>query len=231
MQKTETKSFDAWTDFYSAAPAIGKWPLWPAEPLIRMMRGNYVPGIDKEYAGKKAIDVGFGSGNNLLLLGSLGMELYGVEVSENICEQTTEQLSHYGYKADLKAGSNRSIPYPDDSFDVLVSWNVIHYDNTEEHMQQAIAEYARVLKPGGRFFVSTVAPNNKILLGAKQLSAHQFEIGRTDDFRKGEVFFSFGSPENVQKFFGRSFKDVLVGRVTEDLFVDVLDWYMVTGRK
>lgn len=231
MPTTEGTAFDKWTEFYKMAPELGKAPMWPAEPLVRSMCGNYIRGIDKNWAGKSAIEIGFGAGNNLIFLGSIGMQLHGVEVSEQICEQARETVERFGYKADLKPGSNRSIPFPDNVFEVLVSWNVIHYENNEKDMKAAIAEHARVLKKGGRFFISTVAPENKIFDGHRIVGEHCYEIARSDDFRKGQRFFCFDSPSYIQYYFATHFNNVEVGRVTDFMFSEKLDWFLITGVK
>ncbi len=57
-------------------------------------------------------------------------------------------------RVDFKVGSAIEIPYPDQSFDTVVSWEVIEHipRRTEPRM---FAEVSRVLKPGGRFLLST----------------------------------------------------------------------------
>jgi ubiquinone/menaquinone biosynthesis C-methylase UbiE len=231
MPKTTEKAFDQWTEFYRAAPELGKAPMWPAEPLVRAMKGSYIPGIDKNWAGKKVLEVGFGAGNNFVFLGSQGMELYGVEVSKDICEQTAATIKRFGYETDLREGSNRSIPFEDNTFDLIVSWNVIHYENTEANMRAAIKEHARVLKKGGRVLLSTVAPGNKIFDNHEIVGEHRYQIGRDDDFRKGEVFFCLDSPGYIKYYWGEHFDDVQVGRVSDYLFTEMLDWFLVTGVK
>jgi ubiquinone/menaquinone biosynthesis C-methylase UbiE len=205
--------------------------LWPSETLVRLFKGNYVPGLDKQYAGKKVLDVGFGNGNNLIFLASLGLSLAGTEVAPEICEMISARFRQVGVDADLRVGTNRQLPFLDNTFDFLVSWNVIHYENTEPDMRAAIAEYQRVLKPGGRFFVSTTGPEHKILQDGKTLGGHRYEIGRADDFRKGQVYFYFDAPNYIQMYFGEQFRDVLVGRTHDMLLTETLDWFIVTGVK
>ena len=107
-----------WSDFYKK----GSLELsWPSETLIRLFKGDYVPGLDPNFRGKKIVDVGFGNANNLIFFGSLGLDLSGTEITKVICKETTEKLKTLGYEADLRAGTNRKIPFPDNSFDFLVS--------------------------------------------------------------------------------------------------------------
>ena len=98
-------------------------------------------------------------------------------------------------------------------------------------MKNAIEEYRRVLKPGGRFFISTTGPEHLILKDSRTLGAHRYQIGRADDFRKGQVFFYFDAPNYIQHYFAEHFKDVLVGRTHDLLFTATLDWFIITGVK
>lgn len=226
-----SKSFDAWTQTYKNYLDKGEGFLWPSETLVRLLKGRYIPGLNKEYDGKRVIDIGFGNGNNLVFLKSLGMETYGIEVSEEICALSNRKLLNLGYQTDLRMGHNREIPFDTGFFDYLVSWNVIHYENSEEKMHEAIKEYCRVLKPGGRFFISTTDPDAFIKKHAERITKNLWRIGREDDFRKGEIYFYYESPEDIVSFFGNCFAEVSVGRMREELFTETLDCYIITGVK
>jgi len=154
-----------------------------------------------------------------------------VEVQQDICDLVTGRLSRMGIQAELRRGTNRDIPFPDDYIDCLVSWDVVHYETCDENIRSAIEEYRRVLKPGGRFFLSTVAPNNAILDGAETLGHHRYKIRSEDDFRKGEIFFCFDAPHYIENCFSNGFRDVHVGRTTSDLFKKTIDCFLATGIK
>jgi len=216
-----------WALSYADDPGLG----WPCETLIRVLKGDYVPGLDRDYAGKKVLDVSCGNGNNLAFLASLGLELYGTEVHDDILVSVREKLARLGTKADLRAGTNRDLPFGNDQFDLLVSWNVIHYETTEIDIRRALSEYHRVLRPGGRFVVSTTGPDHKILQGCEALGEHRYRIGRKDDFRCGEILYCFDEPAHIMECFSPPFLDVLVGRTHDFLFSATLDWFIVTGRK
>jgi ubiquinone/menaquinone biosynthesis C-methylase UbiE len=140
-------------------------------------------------------------------------------------------MSDYGFEADLRVGTNRHIPFAENQFDFLVSWNVLHYEDNEADIQQALVECRRVLKPGGRFFVSTTGPEHKILQDSTTLGSHRYRIGREDDFRQGQVFFYFDAPNYIHHYFSQVFGDIQVGRTHDFLFTETLDWFIVTGVK
>ena len=224
----DTKAFEKWRQFYCDSKAGA---LWPNESLVRMFKGKYIPEFKEEYKDKKLLDIGFGTGNNLIFFGTLGMKLYGTEIHEEICQKGTARVKELGYEADLQTGDNRNIPYQDGFFDYLVSWDVIHYEGEENRINKAIAEYHRVLKPGGRLFLSTVAPDHSILRDSKIHGCHQYKIGRKDEFRKGQIFFYFDSPQYLKFYFDKYFSNILVGRANLDYFTEVNDTFILTGQK
>ena len=205
--------------------------MWPSETLVRLLKGSYVPGIDQNFVGKKVLDVSCGTGNNLCFLATLGLELYATEISDEICEITTRKLAARKIPVTMKAGTNRQLPFETGTFDLLTSWNVIHYEDNEQSMIEAIREYARVLKPGGRFIISTTGPDHLILKDSTTLGNHRYKIGRDDDFRKGQVYFYFDAPNYIHYYFDKDFRDVLVGRTRGDLFSGIQDYWIITGIK
>lgn len=221
-----SKAFDKWQKFYCQKQ---QGLMWPNETLVRFFKATYMPGHKENYENKKVLDIGFGTGNNLMFLGTLGMKLYGIEVQKDICEQGMDRLMKMGYSADFRVGTNAEIPFKDNFFDYILSWDVLHYEGQEDKIKKAIKEYHRVLKPGGRLYLSTVAPRHTILKDSETLGIHQYRIGLKTDFRKGQVFFYFDRPEYIQFYFSSYFSDVQVGRVTLDYFGDINDTFIMTA--
>jgi 2-polyprenyl-3-methyl-5-hydroxy-6-metoxy-1,4-benzoquinol methylase len=145
-----TSDVDQWA-VTSTGPGCGEELMWPSETLIRLFKSNYIPGLNKNYQGKKVLDVSFGNGNNLIFLASLGLRLHGTEVHEDICAMVQAKLEKLGYETDLRVGTNRHLPFANDEFDFLVSWNVLHYEDNESAVREAIAEYHWSLNPAVDF--------------------------------------------------------------------------------
>jgi SAM-dependent methyltransferase len=227
----DTPKAQQWRAEYRRLNAASQQLSYPTETLVRLFKGAYIPGMPKEFDGLRACDVSCGSGNNAFFLHDLGMSVFATEIDEAICAdvQRTAQLS--GRVIDVRVGLNRSLPFDDNFFDFLVSWNVLHYERSEQAIRQGIEEYARVLKPGGRLILSTTGPDHKILAGARTVGSHLYEIGRADDFRQGERFFYFDAPNYLHYYFDETFAEVMIGRTHDKLFAETLDWWLVTGRK
>ena len=231
MKSVSQKMAVDWAACYKACDDANISLVYPSEPLIRMFKGNYIGGKALDLQGKSCIDVGFGNANNLAFLATLGMDVAGIEIHEAICDEARNKFARTNLNADIKLGTNQEIPFKDNHFDYLVSWNVLHYEGSEDGIKAAIKEFARVLKPGGRFFLSTTGPDHKILKNSRTLGNHLYEIGREDDFRAGQTHFFFDGPNYIDLYFSPYFKNIQIGRIEDDMFGEKLDWWIATGVK
>ena len=119
--------------------------------MVKVLFGDYLAGAKPELnENSKVLDVGCGFGNNLLPFLVRGCKCHGVEISDEICDLTKNIMSQRGFnEVVIKTGHNRSIPFDDDEFDLLLSNGVLHYESNEANYLRALKEYCRVLKPGG----------------------------------------------------------------------------------
>lgn len=139
-------------------------------------------------------------------------------------------LSERGIRGDIRTGHNRAIPFPDASFDLVLSVNAIHYETNEANYIAAIGEFARMLKPAGRLFVSTVAPGHEIYQRAAVLGTHRFRI-RDYDFRNDETMFFVDHEKYLVAYLCAQFARVETGRVTERLMKRALDFHLGVATK
>jgi len=98
--------------------------------------------------GKKMLEVGVGAGTDFLQFVRAGACAHGVDLTNEAIENTGKRLDEYGLKAhDLRVCNAEQLPYPDNTFDLVYSWGVIHH---AENTEQVFDEIYRVVKPGGR---------------------------------------------------------------------------------
>lgn len=219
-----------WTDFHNMK-IQGNYPSWPVEAMVKVLFGKYLKNPMVLESGMKVLDIGCGFGNNLMPFHMKGMECHGVEISQSVVDVTRKALDHKGASAVvLSVGHNRSIPYADNFFDLIVSNNVIHYENSEDRILDALGEYKRVLKPGGVLFLMTAGPEHEIYRRAKVVGPHLYQI-QNYDFRDGEIYFYFDSQKYLDSYLSRFFQTVETGRVTEQLMTLPLDFLVGVARK
>ncbi len=98
--------------------------------------------------GKKLLEIGVGAGTDHLQWARAGLDCHGVDLTDEAIETTRRHLEIYGLSSNLQRIDAETLPFDDNSFDVVYSWGVIHHS---EHPDKIIAEIHRVLKIGGTF--------------------------------------------------------------------------------
>jgi ubiquinone/menaquinone biosynthesis C-methylase UbiE len=97
--------------------------------------------------GQKILEVGVGAGTDFLQWVRAGADAHGIDLTPEAIDHVRHRLAIYGLSAsDLRVGDAEHIPYPDNSFELVYSWGVIHHSPDTE---KAFAEIVRVTKPGG----------------------------------------------------------------------------------
>jgi ubiquinone/menaquinone biosynthesis C-methylase UbiE len=106
-------------------------------------------GFDRWYD-RSILEVGCGMGTDLLQFARGGAKVHGIDLTDKGVELTGQRLQMYGYEGDVGVGDAEHIPYPDDTFDLVYSWGVIHITDNPD---AAAREIVRVCKPGGSILV------------------------------------------------------------------------------
>ena len=92
------------------------------------------------------LDMGCGPGFFSILLARLGHAVVAFDYTEGMLERALQNAAEAGVELEVRQGDAQSLPFPDASFDLIVSrnltWNL-------EHPERAYAEWLRVLRPGG----------------------------------------------------------------------------------
>lgn len=225
---SETGAHQDWAEFYDQK-AKANYPEWPNEVMLKIVFGAYLKqplSFDPNWV---VLDVGCGFANNLLPFLAKGCPCFGVEVDPSILDVARCALKKRGYEAQLRVGDNRSIPFDDNAFDLLLSINVLHYENSEQKVLEALNEYKRMLKPGGAIYLSTVGPEHIVRRRARAVGSRLYEI-QNFDFRDGTRQFHFDDEEDLNSFLSQTFSNVETGRVTEQLMQRPLDYLVAVVR-
>lgn len=100
----------------------------------------------EEAKGLKVLEVGVGLGGEHQLFAQSGADLYGIDLTERAVKHTRQRLELLNLFSNLSVGDAENIDFPDESFDLVYSWGVLHHS---PNAPQAISEVFRVLKRGG----------------------------------------------------------------------------------
>jgi arsenite methyltransferase len=130
----------------------GKFRIW----------SQLLDGLDLQ-GSERLLDLGCGRGAVLIAAArrlprgqAVGLDLWrSVDQSGNAAAATRDNTEAEGVadRVELHTGDMTALPFPNASFDVVVSSLAIHNIKSAEERQTAIEEAARVLRPGGRLVI------------------------------------------------------------------------------
>ncbi|MEL6206990.1 MAG: class I SAM-dependent methyltransferase [Pseudomonadota bacterium] len=126
-----------WAVEWAKLDADSKWR--KADPDVM----RWADGLDR---GARVLDLGAGVGRHALALADAGFVVTALDASsEGLAEISAARPDVPTVEARMTA-----LPFDDESFDHVLSWNVI-YHGDQDVLRRTIAEIRRVLKPGGTF--------------------------------------------------------------------------------
>lgn len=106
---------------------------------------------------ERALDLGCGIGRHAIALAKLGFTVDALDASAEGLACTRAGAR------DLPVRTHQSrmteLPFPDETFDLVVSWNVIYHGDPEV-VQRTVAEIARVTRRGGRLIATMLTTRN-----------------------------------------------------------------------
>lgn len=123
----------------------------------------------------QVLDAGCGTGEQIRLIRELGHEVGGVEPAPAMRQKAIANNP----SCVIVDGSVTAIPFDDDSFDGVVCIEVLRYLHRDD-ITKAYEEMFRVLRPGGRLFVTLVnllAIDGFFVFDRLKRVAHRLSIG------------------------------------------------------
>jgi len=150
-------------------------------------------------AGERVLDVACGTGNTALMARARGAAVTGLDLTPELLAVAQKRAAEEGY-GDItwKVGDAEDLPFPDGTFDVVVSSCGLMFAPDQ---QKVADEVARVAKPGGRIAI--------------QAWTREGGVGRMFAVTGAYVPppagvpspFEWGDEEKVRRLFGSSFRD------------------------
>jgi SAM-dependent methyltransferase len=141
------------------------------------------------------LDVGCGRG--LMLLGAarrlttgkaIGIDLWkATDLTGNRPGATLENARREGVadRVEIRTADMQELPFPDESFDVIVSHWAVHNLYAEQDRAKALSEMVRVLKPGGYIVLADIRHDSEY--AAQFARCGLSDIRRADSRWKGTV--------------------------------------------
>ena len=106
--------------------------------------------------GARVLDIACGTGNVTIPLARRGALVTGLDMTPHLLEEARARPAREELRIRFDEGFAKTLPYPDGSFDMLVSMFGIMFSPLPETVA---AEMARVLRPGGRLVLASRTPS------------------------------------------------------------------------
>jgi ubiquinone/menaquinone biosynthesis C-methylase UbiE len=131
-----------------------------------------------DVAGLRILEVACGRGGFVRHLARAGAHVTGCDFSAAALHATRLKLCNDGQPppVTLVQGDAQSLPFADNSFDILISCETIEH---LPEVQSALREMFRVTRPGGKLFLTT--PNYFNFMGLYEIYARFRHPARRDD--------------------------------------------------
>jgi SAM-dependent methyltransferase len=123
---------------------------------------NYISGEAEKFVarlelkqGTMLLDVACGTGNSAIPAAKAGAKVTGVDIATNLLEQAKERAAAEHLEIRFEEGDAEALPYPDRSFDVVLSMFGAMFAPQPERVA---AEILRVCRPGGLIAMANWTP-------------------------------------------------------------------------
>lgn len=98
--------------------------------------------------GSNVLEIGCGLGTMAMNWARKGVDMTAVDLNPTSIDQTRKRFELMGLKGRIELMDGRHLDLPDNQFDYVYSWGVLHHS---PDLAQSLKEMMRVLKPGGEF--------------------------------------------------------------------------------
>jgi ubiquinone/menaquinone biosynthesis C-methylase UbiE len=135
---------DYWRDVYEHDRSYAGYTLQKQHRFVIDM-------VQQTPNAKRILDVGCGAGVTMIELAEKGYAVSGLDIAPKMIELAQAEAQRRQLQCDFKVGLAESLPYPDQSFDVLIALGLLGNILDDKPV---LKEMVRVLKPGGRLLLT-----------------------------------------------------------------------------
>jgi SAM-dependent methyltransferase len=147
--------------------------------------------------GERILDLATGTGWTSRLLARRGARVTGIDIAPGLIAAASARAKAEGLEIEYEIGDAEKLPYPDASFDAVVSTFGVMFVSRPE---AAAGELARVCRKGGRIGLATWPPDGSVRNMFVLMSAYAAPPTPSPPSP-----FAWGNRDRVQELLGRNF--------------------------
>jgi len=217
--KVINKNAQVWNKLYRD----GLFMSYPSEIMVKCIYYYFL-----DIKNKKILDMGCGSGANLIHLIKMGAKGYGCDISSESVKLVRKRLKQQNLSGEIKI-SNDKLPFEDSFFDIIVCWTTLYYGNLKI-IQNLIKEIKRILKPNGKILITTLRKNDQIIKYSKKIEPKTYKVKSTFPTQKGAVIYAVNGESDILKLF-KAFKIFEIGYYESKLKDFISSHWTIFGEK
>jgi SAM-dependent methyltransferase len=167
MSRTST-AHEAWDELWADEATAAGW----------LTPDPWITAIAPLLAARDAVDVldvGCGVGRHALFFAQQGFRARGIDGSAAGIERARRAAAAAGADVDYRVAEFTALPFPDAAFDHVVAWHTL-YHGDRDSVRLALAEVARVLRPGGLLQCSMLSKRHRLFGRGDEVSPDTFVI-------------------------------------------------------
>ena len=117
---------------------------------VQPYKYDFIPTVAgfSESKGKTVLEIGCSVGTDLSQFAKNGAIVTGIDLTEEGIKLAKKRFEVLGLQGTLMTADAENLPFPDNSFDIVYSFGVLHHTPNTKHAINN--EVFRVLKPGGK---------------------------------------------------------------------------------
>ncbi len=230
-----------WTNHFKKFNFIS----YPSEGVIRIFLGKF-PKLKKKIYKKNQniLDLGHGDGRHFDLFRSVGLNSYGLEITNEINIKALKLLKkkfindkkiiEYVKKINFKVGNSQNIPFENQYFNNILLWNSCYYmsDYINPDFSKHVREYARVLKKSGYIIVSIPKKNCFCYKNSKKFKKkYRIIDNKNNPAINGQVLRYFASEREIFIAFKKYFKNFIFSDIDQNWFGLNYKWHIFIAQK
>lgn len=216
-----SRTVRGWNAIYGAT--YGR--CYPFEPLV-----VYVSRLKtRGFVGLSALDIGFGTVADMVMLHDVGYAVHGIEVAENAVTRAGLALDNAGIPHDLRLWTpGTQFPHEDHHFDLVVSIGALHYNLDQ---MPVLAEIQRVLRGGGRFMTTYHGPLFHYWRFSEVVrpGIRRYTDEYPNEAMRGIEFVYFDYDDEISALYSAYFDEVEVSHYQYRLLGQDTSFWLVTG--
>lgn len=171
---SDNKTEEQWDTLYRQG--LGA-PRYPNSYVVRWMFAHFPR---RKAADFHLLDMGTGMGRHAMLMAKEGYHVTGTDISATSLDQATQWAKADGLTVTFRQASADNQPFPDQSFDGILSYGVLYYLSFDK-FSLAVKEIHRLLKPGGSAFVMVKSDRDVRKTKSEMIAPHHYKIMVKDE--------------------------------------------------